>query len=505
MTARVLMVVGSSSSAGKSLLTSALCRIFTRRGLRVAPFKAQNMSNNAAVCPDGSEIGRAQAVQAAACGLEPSADMNPILIKPEADARSQVIVMGKPWTSLQARAYFDHREQLWEIVTQALDRLRSEYDLVIAEGAGSPAELNLRAGDIVNMEVALHTQAAVLIVGDIDRGGIFAQLLGTYWLLAPEEQALIRGFVVNKFRGDLRLFEDGVKILEQRSSLPVLGVIPFLQDHRIPEEDAVVLEGHSHLSRPDGLIHPHTDIAVIHLPRISNFDDFDPLQAEAGVRVRFVRTPEELGHPAAIILPGTKSTCADLKWLRASGLARAVQMHAAAGGSIAGICGGYQMLGKSINDPGGIESQTERISGLGLLNIETTFAGQKETSRAVARLTGGPGWLAGQDGQTIKGYEIHMGRTTSDSTWLRISSTEVSGPVRADGAANPTGNIWGCYLHGLFDNRPFRQAWLTSLGWNAGQSGGGSEDWFSSALDSLADQVEKAIDMHQLEQILWES
>ncbi len=505
MTARVLMIVGSSSSAGKSLLTTALCRIFARRGVRVAPFKAQNMSNNAAVCPDGAEIGRAQAVQAAACGLAPSADMNPILIKPEGDARSQVVVMGKPWTTLQAGAYYLNRDQLWEIVRQALDRLREEYNLVIAEGAGSPAELNLRSGDIVNMEVALYARASVLIVGDIDRGGIFAQLLGTYWLLAEDEQALISGFLVNKFRGDPALFEDGVRILEERSSLPVLGVIPYLHGHRIPEEDAVVLENRPTQQRDERIATPITDIAVIHLPRISNFDDFDPLQAEPGVQVRYVRSLDELGDPAAIILPGTKATCADIEWLQTVGLRSAILAHATRGGAVVGICGGYQMLGRAIHDPLRIESSATTVPGLGLLAIETTFQGQKETSQVAAKLTGGPGWLSGQAGQVVAGYEIHMGSTSSTSQWLTITQRGNAPVDVADGATNSTGEIWGCYLHGLFENPTFRRAWLASLGWDSDPTGGNSEDWFSNALDDLADQVENAIDMEKLEEILWEN
>ncbi len=297
MTARVLMVQGASSSAGKSLLVAGLCRSFARRGLRVAPFKAQNMSNNAAVCPDGAEIGRAQAVQALAAGVPLSADLNPVLIKPEADTRSQVIVMGRPFKTLGAVEYYDYKQTLWGYVTAALDRLRLDHELVIIEGAGSPVELNLKENDIVNMAVARYAQAAVLLVGDIDRGGIFAQLLGTLWLLEPEERQLVRGLVVNKFRGDPALFTDGIRILEQKSGLPVLGVIPYLKDLHIPEEDAVALETDTSLpsSEKTDLI----DIAILHLPRISNFDDFDPFRSDPGVRVRYVHSPRELGQPDA--------------------------------------------------------------------------------------------------------------------------------------------------------------------------------------------------------------
>src|SRR5947209_3678782 len=277
MPARGLMGQGASSSAGKSLLTAALCRIFARKGVRVAPFKAQNMSNNAAVCPDGAEIGRAQAVQAAAAGVAPSADMNPVLLKPEADARSQVIVLGRHWQTLRAATFYRRKEELWPVVTAALDRLRSAFDLVLIEGAGSPVELNLRALDIVNMAVARHARAPVLLVGDIDRGGIFPQLLGTLWLLEPEDRPRVRGLVVNKFRGDPALFADGVRILEERGGVPVLGVVPYLPALGLPEEDSVALDGAS--PRTAAAI----DIAVIQLPHIANFDDFDPLRAESGV------------------------------------------------------------------------------------------------------------------------------------------------------------------------------------------------------------------------------
>ncbi len=371
MPAKVLMVQGTSSSVGKSLLSAALCRVFARKGVRVAPFKAQNMSNNAAVCADGAEIGRAQAVQAVAAGIEPTADMNPVLLKPEGNSRSQVVVLGRPWRTLQAGNYYRRKEELWPIVTAALDRLRSAYELVVIEGAGSPAELNLRSADIVNMALACHARAPVLLVGDIDRGGIFAQLLGTLWLLSPEERGLVRGLVVNKFRGDAALFADGVRILEERGGVPVLGVIPYLPALAVPEEDAVALDDTSCRSGepsrterfPEGESREcrsargtywqagrklgTIDIAVIRLPHIANFDDFDPLGAEAGVSLRYVQSLPELGRPHAVILPGTKSTIADLAWLRAQGFAEALRELAAHRTAIVGVCGGYQMLGES--------------------------------------------------------------------------------------------------------------------------------------------------------------
>jgi adenosylcobyric acid synthase len=500
MTAKVLMLQGASSSVGKSLLVAALCRIWARRGVRVAPFKAQNMSNNAAVCADGAEIGRAQAVQAFAAGIEPTADMNPLLLKPEADARSQVILLGRPWRTLSAGTFYRHKMELWPEITRALDRLRAEYELVVIEGAGSAAELNLKAGDLVNMAVARYAQSPVLLVGDIDRGGIFAQLLGTMWLLEPEEQALVNGFLVNKFRGDLELFADGVRILEARGGVPVLGVIPYIHGLGIPEEDAVAIES---LKTPSpGLqASEEVDIVVIALPRISNFDDFDPLAAEPGVRVRYVSSVQDLGRPDAVILPGSKSTIADLTWLREQGLAKVVRQLANGGTPVVGICGGYQMLGQVIRDPDHTESPVDSLPGLGLLSVETTFEVEKATYRAQARLLGGPGWLTGLRDEMIKGYEIHVGRTSVGRPWLAI--TERSGrPVNVpDGAVSEDGRIWGCYLHGLFENDSLRRAWLSELGWREATAADRAQDLLV-AVDRLADAVEAALDMTLLENIV---
>ncbi len=501
MPARVLMIQGTSSSVGKSLLTAALCRLFARKGFRVAPFKAQNMSNNAAVCADGAEIGRAQAVQAAAAGLEPTADMNPVLLKPEADSRSQIVVLGRPWQTLRASAYYRRKEELWPIVTAALDRLRAEYELVLIEGAGSPAELNLRALDIVNMAVARHAQAPVLLVGDIDRGGIFAQLLGTLWLLEPEERALVRGVVVNKFRGDRALFADGVRILEERGGVPVVGVIPYQHALAVPEEDAVALDGAA--PRHSGAA---LDIAVVQLPRIANFDDFDPLASEPGVAVRYVRSLGELGRPQAVILPGTKSTVADLAWLRENGLAAAVCELAQRGVAIVGICGGYQMLGRVIRDPDGVESPAPEVAGLGLLPIETIFKKEKATYRVRARITSRPGWLSAVSGNELAGYEIHMGRSVGGLRWLDIVERNGQAVQVSDGSASEDGQVWGCYVHGLFGNAAFRQAWLDRLRGNrlasASSNHGRSLD---ESLDRLADVVGEALDPGKLEAILREA
>jgi adenosylcobyric acid synthase len=500
MAGKVLMIQGASSSVGKSLLVTALCRLFAQRGVRVAPFKAQNMSNNAAVCVDGAEIGRAQAVQAAAAGVEPTAEMNPILLKPEGHARSQVIVMGRAWRTLRAGEYYQHKAELWPVVTTALDRLRAAYELVVIEGAGSPAELNLQATDMVNMAVARYAHSPVLLVGDIDRGGVFAQLLGTLWLLPAAEQALVRALVVNKFRGDLSLFAEGVRILEARSALPVLGVVPFIPDLYIPEEDSASLAEVAEIPPVGG---DEIDIAIIRLPRLANFDDFSPLAAEGGIRLRYVHSCTTLGRPHAVILPGTKSTIADLVWLQEQGLAQAIRALAATGTAVAGICGGYQMLGRNILDPQGVESPRSHISGLGLLPVDTVFEPVKATHQAEARILGGPDWLATLQGQTIQGYEIHMGRTTSQQPWLTITRHSTPPTSLLDGATDATGRVWGCYLHGLFANTALRRAWLTSLGWRAAVQPVGAAMSLQVALDTLASQVGASLDMQRLQDIVW--
>jgi adenosylcobyric acid synthase len=364
----------------------------------------------------------------------------------------------------------------------------------------------LKVGDIVNMPVARYARAPVLLVGDIDRGGIFAQLLGTLWLLEPEERVLVRGLLVNKFRGDPALFVDGVRILEERGGLPVVGVIPFLHDLGIAEEDAVVIEsGLRPFAGPpsprDDPRRGEVDVAVLALPRIANFDDYDPLAREPGVQVRYVSSPQALGHPQAVILPGTKSTMADLAWLRAQGLAEAIQQLAAEGVAVVGICGGYQMLGRVIRDPDHAESSLDAVPGLGLLPVETIFAPEKATHRVQARLLGGPGWLSGLTGQVVSGYEIHMGRTEGKCAWLEITQRSGAAVAVQDGTLSEGGKIWGCYLHGLFENRALRYAWLASLGWQAAGPADHSTGEREAAFERLADAVEAALDMQLLEAI----
>ncbi len=495
MTAKVLMIQGSSSSAGKSLLVTALCRIYARRGVKVAPFKAQNMSNNAAVCKDGSEIGRAQALQAAAARLEPSVDMNPVLIKPEADSRSQIILMGRVWQTLEAKNYYEKKKILWGHVAQSLDRLRAAHDLVIIEGAGSPAELNLKRGDIVNMAVARYAQSPVLIIGDIDRGGIFAQLLGTLWLLEPEERALVRGFVVNKFRGDLSLFDDGIKIIEEKGAIPVLGVIPYLRGLSLPDEDAVSVEVASRAAQAASA--SQIDIAILALPRIANFDDFDSLRIETGVHIRHVNSASQFGKPHALIIPGTKSTMADLEWLRQIGLADLIVDYARNGGVVIGICGGYQILGQTIHDPLHIESENDSAEGLGLLPVVTTFVEKKATYQARARILNFDSLVD----ETIEGYEIHSGDTKSQTPWIEIVSRNGARVKVLDGNISPNGKVWGCYLHGLFHNDSFRHVWLKSLGWQGEVASQSAR--FEESLEKLADAVESALNMDLLEKIIY--
>ncbi len=462
MPGRVLMVQGTMSSVGKSLLVAALCRIFQQDGWRVAPFKAQNMALNSYATSDGREVGRAQAMQAAAAGVDVTVEMNPVLLKPEADSQSQVVVLGKPWARLKARDYYTRKPELWQVVTGALDTLRGQYDLVIIEGAGSAAELNLKRGDIVNMAVARYAAAPVLLAGDIDRGGIFAQLLGTLLLLEAHERQLVRGLIVNKFRGDASLFREGVDILEERGGVPVLGVVPFIRDHGIADEDSVALDD----LRPAPAAPDSLTIAVIRLPHISNFDDFDPLRAEPGVNVRFVDTPADLRGADLLILPGSKTTVADLHWLHQRGLAAELIRQTQAGVPVLGICGGYQMLGTAIYDPHGSESQIPEVAGLGLLPIVTHFSSEKQTIRAEAQVTADAGLFAGAHSQQCNGYEIHMGRTVlADGALplLHITRRGAQPASDTDGATTADGGIAGTYLHGLFENDTLRHTLLANL------------------------------------------
>jgi adenosylcobyric acid synthase len=464
MTAPTLMVQGTASSVGKSLLVTALCRLFRRDGLRVAPFKSQNMALNSAVTLDGLEIGRAQAVQADAAGIPASVDMNPILLKPESDRRSQVVVLGKPIGSMTATEYHAHKPRLAEVIADALARLRAEHDLVVIEGAGSPAEINLKRHEIVNMHVARVADAPVLLVGDIDRGGVFAAFVGTLELLEPDERARIAAFIVNRFRGDLALLAPGLDMLTARTGKPVLGVVPHVANLRIADEDSLSLDHRASRRRPPS---DQLDIAVVRLPRISNHDDVEALEHEAGVTVRFVDHPGDVIGADLVILPGSKNTASDLAWLRAAGLAEAITARAARGEPVLGVCGGCQMLGEVIEDPHGIESGEPRVVGLGVLPLATRFGRDKRTSQAVARVAA-PSFLTAGDALPgpVAGYEIHMGLVEPTRPCRAAFAIEARNgrPATArDGAVADSGNVVGTMLHGVLDNDALRARLLAAL------------------------------------------
>ena len=442
MTGGALLVAGASSDAGKSVVTAGLCRWLARRGVRVAPFKAQNMSLNSMVTADGSEIGRAQAMQAAAAGIEPTAGMNPVLLKPGGGGRSQVVVLGRPEAEVDAMSYGGHRDRLRAVAAGALARLRADYDVVICEGAGSPAEINLRAGDIANMGLARAAHLPVIVVADIDRGGVFASLYGTVALLDAADQALIAGFVINKFRGATELLVPGVARLTELTGRPTFGVLPWLAGRPIDVEDSLALDAH----RPDAAP-PYgrrtLRVAVVRLPRISNFTDVDALACEPGVLVRYVADPGELDDADLVILPGTRATVADLRWLRERGLDAAVAARARAGRPVLGVCGGYQMLAVAIEDD--VESRAGTVPGLGLLPAGVRFAPEKMLGRPSGRAYGAP----------VTAYEIHHGRTEMDGI--------------PDGDAEPfldgcrVGAVWGTTWHGALENDDFRRAFLTDV------------------------------------------
>ncbi|MFH1031540.1 MAG: cobyric acid synthase [Chloroflexota bacterium] len=459
MSAKVLMIQGTASSVGKSVLVTALCRIFRQDGYKVAPFKAQNMALNSFVTKEGGEIGRAQAVQAEAAGIEPSIYMNPVLLKPEADAKSQVIVLGKMATNLKANQYYEYTPHLLKVIEDSLNRLRSNYDIIVIEGAGSPAEINLKEREIVNMRVARMANAPVLLVSDIDRGGVFASIIGTLELLTEEERNLIKGLVINKFRGDLALLKSGLDFLEEKSGKPILGVIPYFRGINIAQEDSVYLDERTNHSRGKGI-----NVAVIRLPHISNYDDFDPLE-ELGCIVRYVNESLELDNSDLIVLPGTKSTIFDLTYLHQQGIAQDIIRLVKSGTPVIGICGGYQMLGKVINDPSHIESKEDSIAALGLLDIETTFGQVKTTTQVKARVVAAKGLFYGLNGTEVTGYEIHMGQCQGQNCppVLQVVETPEGKTDYFDGATSDDGLIFGTYLHGLFHNVNFTHNLLNRL------------------------------------------
>lgn len=466
MTARAIMVLGTSSHAGKSLLTTALCRIFAQQGLRVAPFKSQNMSLNSAATAEGLEIGRAQALQAEAAGIAPSVHMNPILLKPSGKMTSQVIVRGKIWGRLSAAEYHQRRvDELMPLVRESYRLLAAENDVIVLEGAGSPVEINLKQHDIVNMRIAEMADASCLLVGDIDRGGVFASLLGTIQLLEPEEQARIRGFVVNKFRGDVSLLTPGIRMMEDRIEKPCLGVVPYLEHLSLDEEDSLglpVADIRDDARWSDSGADRPLRVAVIEFPSLSNFTDFDALRLEPSVVVRFCRKSEHLRNADVIVLPGSKQTVDDLLWMRSEGLEKAVIDHATTG-LITGICGGMQMLGESISDPDEVES-IGSIRCLSLLPFETTMRSTKVTIAAAGQLISGSLFCRPVGNITLRGYEIHVGETSylgeaQPFSQIVRKSVEQKELV-TDGCVSPDSRIFGTYLHGLFDGDDFRHAFI---------------------------------------------
>jgi adenosylcobyric acid synthase len=484
---KAIMVVGTTSHAGKSLLTTAICRILSRRGWRVTPFKGQNMALNAYVTPNGGEIGHAQAVQAWAAGVMPLVEMNPILLKPQGDMTSQVILKGRAVGKVGAAEYYEQFfEPGWQAIEDSLRHLSEEFDLVVCEGAGSPAEINLKHRDLTNMRIAKYLNAPTLLVVDIDRGGAFAHVVGTLELLEPDERALIKGVVINKFRGQRSLLQSGIDWLQERTGIPVVGVIPWL-DQAFPAEDSLSLFDHRP-STPTGDL----NITVVRLPRISNFTDFDPLEAETTVSVKYVSPKQSIGHPDAVIIPGSKTTIADLIILHKSGMAEEIQNYVAAGGTVLGICGGYQMLGKILADPEGIEGQEGRYKGLGLLPLKTVIAGQKVARQRLVTSN------FPQDGLPVGGYEIHQGRTRLIETDVNNTKALFDDPNL--GLVDESLSVWGTYLHGIFDNGPWRRAWLNRLRQQRGLKSlptgvANYREQRELLLNSLADSVEPHLDL----------
>ena len=447
MSAKSLMVMGTASDVGKSVVVTALCRAFARAGVRVAPFKSQNMSNNAAVCPGGGEIGRAQAVQAEACGLEPTVDMDPVLLKPESEVGCQVVIRGQARFHMRAYEHQRYRTEAWPAIVTSYRALAERFDLIVIEGAGSAAEINLKERDIVNWTIAELADAPVLLVADIDKGGVFASLVGTIALLSPTERHRVKGFLINKFRGDIRLLESGLHLLEARTGIPVLGVLPYLRELRIPQEDAAMLD-----TTPARSHEKPVTVGVVRVPRISNYTDFAPLELEPDVAVHYVSDPESIPHLDVMCLPGSKSTIADLQWLRRTGWETSLIRQVREGGWLVGICGGYQMLGQYILDPLHVESTRAETPGLGLLDVVTTFAHEKVTAQVEGDTC--------SSGLPVSGYEIHAGRMTRQDTalpLLRLTMRNGHPIGELEGAQSTDGHIVGTSIHGVFDNSQFRR------------------------------------------------
>ncbi len=486
---RALMLQGTGSDVGKSLLLAGLCRLFHRRGKQIAPFKPQNMSNNAAITRDGGEIGRAQAVQARACGLEPSVHMNPVLLKPQTDIGAQVVVQGRVIGNAQARDFHALKPELMKAVLESFEFIGTNRDIVLVEGAGSPAEINLRVGDIANMGFAEVTGIPVVIVADIDRGGVIASLIGTHAVLEESERNRVAGFIINKFRGDISLFDDGVKIITDRTGWSNLGVVPYFdRANLLPAEDAMSLDKLGAEKKP----HTYTiKFAVPRFSRIANFDDLDPLAQEPGVIIDVVKAGRALPRDAdVVLLPGSKSTLADLNYMRDQGWDVDILAHHRQGGVVVGLCGGYQMLGSTIADPNGIEGPAGVVQGLGILNVETLIGGDKTLEEVMG--------IENTSGTSVRGYEMHMGETTGKDTerpWITLEGE------RPEGALSSNGRVMGTYLHGLFTEDPFRHAFLKQFCSEHTKSLA-YEKQVEATLDELSLHLERHLDIESLLKVL---
>jgi adenosylcobyric acid synthase len=498
-----LMIQGTSSSVGKSVLAAAFCRIFYQEGYRVSPFKAQNMALNSFVTATGGEMGRAQVVQAQAAGVEPEVRMNPILLKPSGPNGSQVVIMGESQGNVTALRYHgEYQRMTWPFVEDALHSLLDDFEVVVIEGAGSPAEVNLKSNDIVNMRVAMEANSPVLLVADIDRGGALAAVVGTLELVEPEERALIKGIIFNKFRGELALLQPALDFMEERTGIPVLGVVPYFKI-RIPDEDSVAINEAD--ETPSVSTSEQLDIAVVRFPYLSNFTDFDALQDEADVSVRYVSEVANLGKPDLVILPGSKNTLADLRFLNESGLGAQVQALCEQGVPLIGICGGYQMMGRLVTDPLHTESELEEMIGLGILPMVTEFDPQKYTVQSKGTIIAEGDFFKACTGETVVGYEIHMGRSTMDEGQSPLFNLTSNGVTYTDGLQ--AGNSFGTYLHGIFDNDSLRTSLLVWL-WQRRDRLRPVEASLSqaalreAAFNELADLVRQNVDIERVRTIM---
>ncbi len=493
-----LSILGTGSDVGKSIVAAALCRIFKDTGISVAPFKAQNMSNNSSVTEEGGEMGRAQVVQAQACMIKPHVDMNPVLLKPNSNIGSQVVLQGKPVFDVKAADYFKNTDYLYGKSQESLARLRSDYDLIIMEGAGSCGEVNLRSRDFVNFKTAHSVDAPVILVADIDRGGVFAQIIGTLAVIPEADKKAVKGIVINRFRGDATLFDDGIKYIEEQTSIPVLGLIPFYTDIKIDSEDSVPLDI---LLDPDsGPELEKANIAVIRFPHISNFTDFSPLENDDLVNLHYLSMPRQLAGYDIVILPGTKNVRADMEWLKKTGWSTVLQNHINQGGELGGICGGYQMLGIVIHDPLGVEGTPGNTQALGFLKIETTL----ESKKTLTRSSG----IWEQNGEQVEGYEIHMGqtqKTENHQALIKISSRNGSPIDDYDGFVSSDHKIWGTYFHGLFNSSGFRSRFLQRLKPNykppSDPAKSSISQFRNKQYDLLAKHFRKHLDMKKLKEV----